>query len=164
MVLQATPEICELNGRDWSGYAAVLIGMKFVFARIDQNAIAIYVTLIVDWFIWLSAVVEGDGIGPYVLLSLAYFLPVVLPMHALPVKIIIDAVFETGPDRGARVGGRSIDDNRACGRTTAVVDPVFASAFTFLICARDVVSERACIPNVDCAIEFLDIVFGYECR
>src|SRR5689334_1653545 len=138
--------------------------MKFVFARIDQHAVAVYVTLIVDWFIWLAAIVERDGIGPDVLLSLAYLLPVVLPVHAMPVKIVIDAVFETGPDRGARIGGRSVDDDRTRRGTAAVIDPVFVTAFSFFIRAGDVISERACIPNVDRSVEFLDVMFGYECR
>ena len=34
VVLQATPKICELNGRDWPADAAVLLGMQFVFTRI----------------------------------------------------------------------------------------------------------------------------------
>src|ERR1041385_8736636 len=105
--------------------------MKLVLARIDQNAVAVYVTLIVDGFIWLATVVERDGIGPYVLLSLADLLPVVLPVHTMPVKIIIDIVFETGPDRRTRISRRSIDDNRARSGTAAVVDPVLASAFAF---------------------------------
>src|SRR5262245_11779972 len=137
--------------------------MKFVFTRIDQNSIAVYIALIVEWFIWLATVVERDWIGPYVLFALAYLLPVVLPVHAMPVKTIIDAVFETGPDGSAWIRGRCINDNRTCSGTAAVVDPVFASAFTFLICAGDVVSQWARIPYVDRSVEFLDVVFGYEC-
>src|ERR1051326_4045019 len=133
MVLQATSEIRELNGRDWSGDAAVLIGMKFVFARIDQPTVAVDVTLIVNWFIRLAAVVKRDGIGPHVLLSLAHLLPVVLPVHAVPVKIIVDAVFEAGPDRGARIGGRSVDDDRARSWTAAVIDPIFVTACAFFL-------------------------------
>src|SRR5690242_1150023 len=138
--------------------------MKVVFAWIDQNAIAVYVTLIVGWFIWLAPVVERDRVGPHVLLSLADLLAVVLPVYALPVKIIVDAVFETRPNRGARIGGRSIDDDRARSRTAAVVDPVLATALAFFVCACDVVSERARVPNVDRAVELLDVVLGYECR
>src|SRR5512132_1992057 len=121
--------------------------MELVFTRIDQDAVAVYVTLIGDGFVRLPTVIEGNGIGPDVLFSLAYFLPVVLPVHAVPVKIIIDAVFETGPDRRARIRGRSIDNNRAGSGTTAVIDPVLAPAFTLLVCACDVVTERTCIPN-----------------
>src|SRR5689334_2624824 len=102
--------------------------MKFVLTRVNEHAVAVYVTLIVDWFIWLATIVERDWIGPYVLLSLAYLLAVVLPVHTVPVKIIVNAVLETRPDRCARIRGRCIDDNRAGGRTTAVIDPVFASA------------------------------------
>src|ERR1044072_5174876 len=128
MVLQATSEIRELNGRDWSGDAAVLIGMKFVFARIDQHTVAVDVTLIVNWFIWLAAVVEGDRIGPHVLLSLANLLPVVSPMDAMQKKIFIEGVFKAGPERGAWMGSRSVDKNRARSRTAAVIDPILVSA------------------------------------
>src|ERR1043166_5688989 len=136
--------------------------MKFVFARIDQNAVAVYVTLVVDWFIRLATVVERDGIGPHVLLSLANFLAVVSPVYAVPVKIIVDAVFETRPHRGARIGGRSVDDDRARSGTAAVIDPVFVTALTFLVRARDVITERACVPDIDRAVELLDVVLRYE--
>src|ERR1044071_4330526 len=69
--------------------------MKFVLTRIDENALTVYVTLIVNWFVWLAPVVERDWIGPYVLLALAYLLAIVLPVHALPVKIIAIAVYVT---------------------------------------------------------------------
>src|SRR5215813_9448651 len=140
MVLETTPEICELNSRDRSVDAAILIGMKLVFARIDQNTITVYVTLIVDRFIRLSTIVEGDRVGPDILFSFAYLLPVVLPVHAMPVEIVVDVVFEAGPDGGAWIGGGRVDNNRAGSRTATVVDPVLASALAFFIGAFDVVT------------------------
>ena len=136
--------------------------MKFVFTRINQNAITIYVTLIVDWFVWLATVVERDGIGPNVLFALSDLLPVVLPVHAMPVKVIIDSVFETGPDRRTRIRGRSVDNNRTCRRTPAVINPVFVSALAFFVRAVDVVSERSCVPDVDRSVELFHVVLGYE--
>src|SRR6185369_1034792 len=138
--------------------------MKLVFTRIDQNAVAVYVALVVDWFVWLATVIECNRVSPDVLFALAYLLTVMLPMHAVPIKVVIDAVFETGPDRGARISGRSIDDNRACGGTAAVINPVLAPVFTFLVGAGDVIAERTGIPNVDRSIEFLNVMFGYEGR
>src|ERR1051325_1585702 len=164
MVLETTSKICELNRGDWPGDAAVLIRMQLVFTRIHQNAVAVYVALVVDWFVWLSAVVERDRVDPHILFSLAYLLPVVLPVHAVPVKIVVNAVFETSPDGAARISGRSVNDNGARSRTAAVIDPVLASVFTFLVCASDVVAERTGVPNVDRAIEFLDVVLRYKRR
>src|ERR1041385_4647048 len=128
--------------------------MKFVFTGINQNSIPIYVTLIIDWFVWLATVVEGNWIGPNILFAFSYLLPVVLPVHAMPVKVIIDSVFETGPNRRTRIRGWCVDNNRTRGRTTAVVNPVFVSALAFVVRPRDVVTERACIPDVDRAVEF----------
>ena len=107
MVLQTAPEICELNGRDWSGDAAVLFGMKFVFAGIHQNTVAVNVALIIDGLVRLPAIVESDWVGPNILLALAHLLSIVLPVNAVPEKIVVDAVFEAGPDSGARIGRRA---------------------------------------------------------
>src|SRR6185369_15134915 len=149
---------------DWPSDATVLFRMKFVFTGIDQHTIAIYVPLIVDWFIRLTTIVECNRIGPHILFPLANFLAIVLPVHAMPVKIIVDVVFEARPDGGARIGGGCVDDNCSGSRTSAVVDLVFAPALSFFICAFDVVTKRACVPNVDSSVEFLDVVFSHERR
>src|SRR5215510_1956556 len=115
--------------------------MELVFTGIDQNTIAIYVNLIVDGFIRLATIVECNRIGPDILFPLANLLAIVLPMHTVPVKIIINTVFETCPDSGAWVRGGRIDDNRAGSRTATVVDPVFASASSLFVSAFDVVTE-----------------------
>src|ERR1043166_6005596 len=103
MVLQTSPQVCKLNGGNRPCDSTILFRMKFVLAGIHEDAVAIYITLIGDWFVWLSAVVESYRIRPHVLLFFANLLPVVLPMHAVPVKVVVDAMFEAGPDRGARI-------------------------------------------------------------
>src|SRR4029079_16983095 len=101
--------------------------MKRVFTWINQNTITIDVALIVDWFIRLTAIVECDRVGPDILFSFADFLAIVLPVHTVPVKIVIDVVFETGPDGGTWIRGGRVDDDRSGSRTATVVDPVFVS-------------------------------------
>src|SRR5437868_7666255 len=162
MVLQTSSQVRELNGGNWSGYSTILFRMKLVFSRIHQNSVTIYVSLIGNRFVRLTAVVESYWIGPNVLLSFANLLPVVLPMHAMPVKVVIDAVFEAGPDRGARIRCRGVDHNRARGGTTTVVNPVFVSALTLLLGPLDVVPKWAGVPNIDRAIEFFYVVFRDE--
>src|SRR5215467_14130331 len=110
MVLQTSPQVCKLNRGNRSCDSTVLFRMKFVLTWIHEDAVAVYISLIVDWFVWLSAVVE--------------------------------AVFEAGPDRGARIRCRRIDHDRARCWTTAVVDPVPVTALTFFSSALDVVAER----------------------
>src|SRR2546423_6460150 len=100
--------------------------MKLLFSRVHEYPVTIYVSLIGNGFVRLTAVVESYWIGPNVLLSLANLLPVVLPMHAMPVKVVIDAVFEAGPDRGAGIRCRCVNHNGAGSGTTTVVDPIFA--------------------------------------
>src|SRR6185503_12174017 len=162
MVLQATPKVCELNCRDRPRYAAIVFRVKFVFPGINQNPITIYVTLIVEWFVWLAAVVERNWIGPNILFALPDLLPVVLPVHAMPVKVIIDSMFETGPDGRTRICRRCVNNNRAGRRTPAVINPVFASALTFVIRARDVVTKWSCIPDIDRSVELFHVVLGDE--
>src|ERR1044072_687873 len=137
--------------------------MKLVFTWIDQNAISIDVALIVDWFVRLATIVECDRVGPNILFPLADLLAIVLPVHTMPVKIVIDVVFEAGPDGGAWIGGGCVDDDRSGSRTAAIVDPVFATTLPFLVSACDVVTERACVPDVDRSVQILNIVLGNEC-
>src|SRR6185369_8391993 len=136
--------------------------MKLVFAWIDQNAITIYVALIVDWFVRLTTIVECDRVGPHILFSFAHLLAIVLPVHAMPEKIVVDVVFETGPDGGTWIRGGRVDDDRSGSRTATVVDPVFASVLPFLVSAFDVVTERACVPDIDRTVEILNVVLGNE--
>src|SRR6476619_3344757 len=131
--------------------------MKLVFTGINQDAVTIYVALIVERFVWLATIVERDRIGPNILFALSDFLPVVLPVHAMPKKVIIDSVFETGPNRRTRIRRRSVNNDRACRRTPAVINPVFVSALSFVIRALDVVTKRSCIPDVNRSVKFFHI-------
>src|SRR5215467_3844808 len=164
MVLQTSPQVCKLNRGNRSCDSTVLFRMKFVLTWIHEDAVAVYISLIVDWFVWLSAVVEGYRIRPHVLLSFANLLAVVLPVHAMPKKVVVDAVFEAGPDRGARIRCRRIDHDRARCWTTAVVDPVPVTALTFFSSALDVVAERTRVPDIDRAVELLHVMLGDKGR
>src|SRR4030095_6174444 len=128
MVLQPAPEIGKLDGGYRSANTAIFFRVKFVFSRIHQDPIAIDITLVVDRFIWLAAIIESDRIGPDVLLSLTNFLPIVLPVDSVPVEIVIDTMFEACPDRRTRIGSRSINYNRTGSRAAAVVDPILSSS------------------------------------
>src|SRR5436190_8629756 len=136
--------------------------MDFVLAWINQDTVAIDVTLILQRFIWLTAIVEGDRVGPDVLSSLSYFLPIVLPVHPMPEEVVINVVLKTGPDRGTRIGRGSINNDRAGSGSTAVVDPVLSSARTLLLSLLNVVAERSCIPVANCTVEFFDVVLRYK--
>src|SRR5215212_287025 len=136
--------------------------MKFVFTGINQDPVTMNVTLIVDWFVWLATVVERNWICPNILYAFPNLLPVVLPVYAMPIKVIIDSVFETGPNRRTRICGRSVNNNRTRRRTPTVINPVFASALAFIVRALDVVPKRPCIPDVDRPVELFHIVLGYE--
>src|SRR6266446_3663461 len=109
MVLQATPEVCELNGINRSSYTTVLVGMQFFFAGVDEYSVAVNIALIVYWFVWLPAIVESDWVGPHVLPALAQLLAIVLPMNTMPIKIILYAMLEASPDCGARIGRGGVD-------------------------------------------------------
>src|SRR5215217_241030 len=162
MVLQTSSQVRKLNGGNGSCYSTILFRMQLVFTRIHENTVAIYVSLIVGRFVRLTAVVEGYWIRPDVLLSFANLLPVVLPVHAMPVEVVVDAMFEAGPDRRAGIRCRRIDHDRARRRTTTVVDPVPVPALTFFSGAFDVITERAGIPDIDGAFEFFHVMFGDE--
>ena len=84
MVLQTAAEVCQLNGIDRSGDTPVFFGMYFFFAGIHEHAVAINVALIIYRLVWLPAIVESDGVGPYILPALARFLSIVLPVNAMP--------------------------------------------------------------------------------
>ena len=91
----------------------------------------------------LTAIVEGDRIGPNVLDSVALLLMIVLPVIPVPVEIDFDPVLEAAPDGSPRVRRRSIDDNGAAERTAAVVDSIVMTARPFLKRALNVKGLRA---------------------
>ena len=91
--------------------------MNLFLSGIHQNTVAIDIPLIFNRLVRLSTIVESNRVGPNVLLSLAHLLSIVLPMHAVPKEVVVDAMFETGPDRGAgSVAGASITIAPAAGR------------------------------------------------
>src|SRR6185436_4946022 len=118
--------------------------------------ITIDITLVVDRFIWLAAIIESDRIGPDVLLSLTNLLPVVLPVHSVPVEIVVDTVFEACPDRRTRISGWSVDHDRTGGGPAAVINPIFATAPTFLIATSNVVPKLTGIPYVNCTSQLVN--------
>lgn len=59
MILQTTPQVGQLNCRDWDWDATILFRVKFLFAGIDQRAIAVGEVLVVVWPAWLAAIVKG---------------------------------------------------------------------------------------------------------
>src|SRR5690242_20644764 len=97
MVLQATPQVCKLDGRDWTTNSAILIRVKYILAGIHQNAVAIYVSLILNRFVWLSPIIKRNWVGPNVLFSLTYLLSIVLPVHTLPEEIIVNTMLKARP-------------------------------------------------------------------
>src|SRR6478672_7220820 len=120
MVLQTASQIRQLDRRDWTSDAAILFRVQLVFTGIKQHAVAVDVALIGNRLVRLTSVIEGNRIGPNILLTLAYLLPIVLPVHAVPEKIVVNVVFETSPDSCARVRRGRVDHDCAGGRTAAV--------------------------------------------
>src|SRR6476620_307341 len=138
--------------------------MKLVLTRVHQNTVAIDISLIVNWLVGLTAIVKGNWIDPNVLFSFTCFLSIVLPVHSMPIEVIINAMLKAGPDSCTRVGRRRIDNDRARSWSAAVIDPVLSSAGTFLFRPLDVVTKRTSIPDVDRTIEFLHVMFCDERR
>src|SRR6266496_1274458 len=128
MVLQAAPEVCELNGINRSRDTTVLSGMQFFFTGVHEYSVAVNIALVVQGFVWLPAIVESDRVGPHVLPTFAHLLPVVLPMNSVPEKVIVYAMLEAGPDCCARIGSRGVDHDGARGRASAVIDPISMTA------------------------------------
>src|SRR6187200_2845773 len=104
MVLQAASEVCQLNCVDRSGDTPVFFGMYFFFTGVHEHAVAVNVALIFYRLIWLPSIVEGDGVGPYILPALPHFLSIVLPMNTMPEKVIVYAMLEASPYCCPRVG------------------------------------------------------------
>src|SRR5205085_5565846 len=96
--------------------------------------------------------------------ALADLLPVVLPVDAVPVEVVVNAVFETGPDGGARVRCGGVDDDGPSRRAPAVVDPIFMTARPFFSRALDIVAERPRVPDVNRAVQLLDVMLGHKCQ
>src|SRR2546425_12226707 len=124
MVLQAAPEVCELNGINRSRYTTVLVGMQFFFAGVHEYSVTVDIALIVYWFVWLPAIIKSDWVGPHVLPALAQLLAIVLPMNTMPEKIVVHAMLEAGPDCGPRIGSGGVDHDGARGGTPPVIDPI----------------------------------------
>src|SRR6185503_20445712 len=117
---------------------------------------------IIYGFIGLSAIVESDWVGPNILPALARLLSIVFPMNTMPIEIIVDAMFEAGPDCGARIGRRRVDHDGAGRGASAVIDPIFVTVRTFLPGTLDVVAERTGIPDIDRTVELFHVVLGDE--
>src|SRR6185503_8489879 len=164
MVLQATAQVGELDRRDGTSNAAILFRVQLVFTGIQQYTIAVDISLIREWLVRLATIVEGDWVGPDVLLTLAYLLAIVLPVHTVPEKVVVNVMFETGPDGGTRVRSGRVNHDRAGRGTAAVINPVLSSAAPFFSSALDVVAKGAGVPDIDRAVEFLHIMFGYKRR
>jgi hypothetical protein len=54
VILETTPEVCQLYGGTRSLEAPVFSGMKLVLAWIHQNAVAVGKSLVVVRFVWLD--------------------------------------------------------------------------------------------------------------
>ena len=149
LVLQPPPEVRELNRRNRAADAAVLIGVQRVFSRVEQHAVPVDVTLVVDGLVRLSPVVEGDALGPHVLGALAALLRIVAPVHGVPVEVDPHVMLDAGPDDCAGVGRRRVDRDGAARRPAAVVEPVLAAAGPLLAGALDLEAGRSRTPDVD---------------
>src|SRR4030095_8117809 len=119
---------------------------------------------IVRGFVWLSAIVKCNWIGPNVPLPLTYLLSIVLPVHTMPVDIILIARLKAGQNGGSRIGGGCVDHDSTRGGTATVVDPVSSSTCTLLFGSLYVVTERARSQNVYRTLKFTDVVLRYESR
>ena len=142
MILQAASKVCQLNRRARPGNTSVLFRVQLLLARIHKHAIAVGKALAGERLIGLTAIVEGDRIGPNVLDAVTLLLTIVLPVITVPVEIDLDAVLEAAPDSSSRIRRRGIDDNGAAERTTAVIDPVVMTTCSFLKRALDLKSLR----------------------
>src|SRR5215813_9845144 len=138
--------------------------MDLFLAGIHQHSIPIDVALVIQRFIWLAAIIKGDGIGPDILPAFTDLLSIVLPVDAVPIKVDLDSMFEAGPDGRAWIRCGSVDHNRAGCWSTAVVDPILPTTRTLFLCSLNVVTLRSRIPYIDVTIEFLHIMLCDENR
>src|SRR6185295_16609690 len=99
----------------------MLFGMQLVFSGIQEDTVAVDISLVGKGLVRLAAIVEGDRVGPDVLLALAYLLAIVLPVHAVPVKVVVNVVLKARPYSCARVCCRRVNHDRAGCRTAAVI-------------------------------------------
>src|SRR6185295_20003040 len=109
MILQATAKVGELDRRHGTGNTSIFFCVQFILAGIHQHSIPVDIPLIIDRLVGLTAVVKGNRVLPDILLALADLLAVVLPVNTMPVKVIIYAVLETGPNGRAWIGSWSIN-------------------------------------------------------
>src|SRR5215468_11818902 len=163
VILQPAPQIRELHGRDRPGDAAVLFRVQLLFTGIEQHAVAVGEVLIVDGFVRLAAIVEGDRIRPDILVALALLLRIVPPVYAVALKVDFDAVLEAGPRNDARVSRGRVYQQRAYGRTAAVVRPVLPSFGALGLRFLGVEPQSARVPNVNRAVQFLDVIVRDHC-
>src|SRR5436190_594499 len=162
MVLQAATKIRQLDSADRTSDAPVLLWMQFFFARIHEHAVAVNVSLIVNWFIRLPPVVEGNRIGPNVLPPLADLLPVVLPMDAVPVEVGVDPVLEASPDGRAWICCRGVNHYGPRRGPAPVIDPILMTTPALLVSTLNVIAERSRVPDIYRAIELFHVMFGHE--
>src|SRR5262245_33304994 len=158
VILQPAPQIRELHGGDRPGDAAILFRVQPIFTRIEQNAVAVGEVSIVDGFVRLAALVEGDRVRPGILIALALLLRIVPPVYAVPLKVDFDAVLEAGPRNDARVSRGRVNQKRADGRASAVVRPVLPPFGALVLRLPDVEPQSARVPNVNRAVQFLDVI------
>src|SRR5690242_3395098 len=90
----------------------------------------------------LASIVEGDAVGPHILVPFTLFLRIVTPVHRIPVEVHLHVMLERGPNGGTRVGRGRIDGDGAPGRPTAVVEPVLMSLRPFARRTADIKSLR----------------------
>ena len=86
MILQPAAQVRELDRRDRTGKPPIFVGMELLFARIDQDAVAIDIALIVERLVGLLPVVESHALRPDVLIAFPLFLRIVAPVHRVPVQ------------------------------------------------------------------------------
>src|SRR4051812_16137092 len=164
MILQAAAEIGELNRRDRSRKSAIFFRVQPLLAGIHEDAVPVNLPLFLRRSVRLPSIVEGDAVGPHVLVALSLLLGIVVPVHRIPVEVDTHIVLERGPNRRASVGGGRIDGDCAAGRPAAVIEPVFVSERTFARGAFNVKSFWARTPDIDRPIESLDVLAGDKNR
>src|SRR5262249_59644645 len=97
-------------------------------------------------------------VRPDILIALAYFLRIVPPVYAVPLKVDFDAMLEAGPRNDPRVSRGRVDQKRADGRPPAVVRPILPPFGALGLRFLHVEPQSARVPNVNRAVKFLDVI------